>query len=54
MTDQTLLGDDHDDTGGGGLAKRGWFSHARVNRVCVFKGDYLHGVVPGTGWVLVV
>lgn len=55
MTDQTLLGADDDDAGGGGgLAKRGWFSHARVNRVCVFKADYLHGVVPGTSLFLVV
>lgn len=43
MTDQTLGGTD-------GLARRGWFCHARVNRLCVFKADYLHGVVPGAFW----
>ncbi len=32
---------------GGGLASRGWFIHSKPNRVCVFKADYLHGVVPG-------
>ncbi|CAM9691891.1 unnamed protein product [Ectocarpus fasciculatus] len=31
------------------LADRGWIVHPRVNRVCMFDGGVLHGVIPGRG-----
>jgi hypothetical protein len=49
MTDQTLAGRKEDGSTSDGLASRGWFCHSKPNRVCVFKADYLHGVVPGRG-----
>lgn len=31
------------------LAEKGWIVHPRVNRVCIFDGGVLHGVIPGRG-----
>lgn len=31
------------------LAERGWVVHPRENRVCMFDGGVLHGVIPGRG-----
>jgi hypothetical protein len=31
------------------LPKHGWLVHPHENRLCVFKGDVLHGVIPGRG-----
>lgn len=31
------------------LAERGWIVYPRVNRVCMFDGGVLHGVIPGRG-----
>lgn len=31
------------------LAEHGWIVHPRENRVCVFDGGVLHGVIPGRG-----
>ena len=41
MTNQTL--------GSRGLAQLGWLVHPVGNRVCVFDGHVLHGVIPGRG-----
>ncbi|GAB5037613.1 Hypothetical protein NocV09_09200010 [Nannochloropsis oceanica] len=41
VTDQTLTG--------GRLATQGWLCHGKVNRVCLFEGRHLHGVLPGRG-----
>ena len=40
VTDQTL---------GGGLAKEGWLVYPEENRLLMYPGHYLHGVVPGRG-----
>jgi len=41
VTTQTL--------GSRGLARQGWLVHPVQNRVCVFDGHVLHGVIPGRG-----
>ncbi|KAK3238681.1 hypothetical protein CYMTET_51323 [Cymbomonas tetramitiformis] len=41
VTDQTLASTR--------LAEKGWLCHPRYNRVCMFDGKLLHGVVPGRG-----
>ncbi len=43
MTDQRL-----DDTQ---LAQNGWLSYPKLNRMVVFDGSVLHGVIPGRGYV---
>ncbi|CAM9724621.1 unnamed protein product, partial [Phaeothamnion confervicola] len=40
VTDQTMAGP---------LARSGWLVHPKTNRVVVFDGSVLHGVVPGRG-----
>lgn len=43
MTDQKLGDTD--------LAQNGWFAFPKRNRLCVFDGSVLHGVIPGRGYV---
>jgi len=43
LTDQ-ILGDDE-------LARNGWLTHSQKNRIVVFDGSVLHGVIPGRGYV---
>ncbi|CAN0148701.1 unnamed protein product, partial [Discosporangium mesarthrocarpum] len=31
------------------LAERGWIVHPKENRLCIFDGGVLHGVIPGRG-----
>ena len=33
------------------LAQNGWLSHPKLNRLVVFDGSVLHGVIPGRGFV---
>jgi len=34
---------------GDNLAERGWLAHPGLNRLTMFKGNVLHGVIPGRG-----
>jgi len=43
VTDQFLAGSE------GKLASKGWLVRPRLNRLAVFNGKLLHGVIPGAG-----
>ena len=44
MTDQCL--------GDRGLARNGWLAFPKLNRLVIFDGQVLHGVIPGRGQVM--